>query len=86
MYVVHFGLEIKPISLGFNKSLQQLQPKENKVTETIVQAISSVFTNNDVQIYLITNKGNLMFLNINIGLNKVDKVEPLFLGEFDTID
>ena len=51
-------------------------------SEQIVQVISSIFNSSDVQLYMITTKGNLMFVNVNIGTNKIVNVEPLYLGDY----
>lgn len=45
-----------------------------------------MITNNDILIYLITSKGNLHFVTINYNNNKVDSVETIYLGDFETID
>jgi hypothetical protein len=50
--------------------------------EKIVEAISSVFTGSDIILYLITTKGNLMFVTVSQTTNKIVTVEPIFLGEF----
>jgi hypothetical protein len=63
--MVNFGSEIKPIALAFSKTINLNQ-------ETIVQAIPSLF--NDLQLYIITNKGNLYFVNINPSNNKITKI------------
>lgn len=63
--MVNFGSEIKPITLAFSKTINLNQ-------ETIVQAIPSLF--NDLQLYIITNKGNLYFVNINPSNNKITKI------------
>jgi hypothetical protein len=45
-----------------------------------------VFTNNDIQLYIITSSGYLIFVNANLSTHKADKVERLFLGTFETIE
>ena len=82
MYIVHLSEEIKPSPLGFGKNIQSV----NKGGEEIVQAISSILTNNNVLVYVITNKGNLHFVTININNNKVDGVDTIFLGTFSTLN
>lgn len=75
VYVVGFGAEIKPVSVGVGKFLQA-------TNQNIVEAISSLFTGSDIQVYMITNGGNLLFININVVTNKIINVDTLSLGEF----
>jgi hypothetical protein len=78
MYIVHLAEEIKPLALGFGKIITNVV----KSGEEIMQAISSILTNNDVLIYVITNKGNLHFVNVNVINNKIDTVDTINLGTF----
>jgi hypothetical protein len=78
MYIVHLAEEIKPLPLGFAKVITNVV----KAGEEIVQAISSILTNNDVLIYVITNKANLHFVNVNVINNKIDTVNTINLGTF----
>lgn len=66
--------------MGLTKFLQSAG------SEQIVEAISSVFASNDILVYLITTRGNLMFISISATNTKIVTVEPLFLGEFETLN
>jgi hypothetical protein len=76
LYMITFGSEVNLAPLGLNKFLQTTP------MEKIVEAISSVFTGSDILLYLITTKGNLMFVTVSPTTNKIVTVEPIFLGEF----
>lgn len=73
IYLLEFGAEIKPVPLGMCKFLTDC---------TIVQAVSSLFTNNDSMIYLITSNGNLVFASFSTSPVKIVSVENVFLGDF----
>lgn len=76
IYLTQIGQEIKPISLKINKILEE--------GENIVEAISAM--QNELTIYLITDKGNMYYLSISMAQSEVSKFEKQFLGNFETID
>lgn len=41
---------------------------------------------NEPNFYLITNKGNLYFLSLNLSQSRVEKWERQFLGTYETLD
>jgi hypothetical protein len=55
--VVAIGLEVKSTSLKFSSVLKDQD-------EAIVEAITSM--QNDLELYVITNRGNLYYLTVNL--------------------
>jgi hypothetical protein len=71
LYVVQLGEEVKPIALKLSKILDD---------ETIVQAISAL--DNDLNIYIITSKGYLFYVSLNLSHFEISNHSKQFLGTF----
>lgn len=65
------------MALKFNKVLEEHN-------ETIIEAITA--QQNDLNLYLITNKGNLYYISINLPQSIVSKYDKQFLGNYETVD
>ena len=73
MYLVQLGQEVKPSPLNFSEVL-------NIENEQIVEVVSAL--QNEPNFYLITNKGNLYFISLNLSHNKVRRWKKQFLGTY----